>query len=328
MSRPPRDHPSRRVRPHSTITSVPDLRRLRYFLAVADELNFSRAAERLHVAQPALSRQIRALEQELGVDLLARTTHDVALTEAGRFLRDRGPALIASAEELWRSVRSFGSGEQGSVILGFGTSAGYETAPRLIEAIRDRLPGLNIASRVLPMLDILGGIIDATIDAGIVRTPPTGHALDSRLLRRERQGVLLRRDHPLAGSAELRLDQLHDEALLLHTRDANAGHYDAVLELYGRSGLSPRLLVRDLAADLTYAPIVDGRAVSITGESVAAALPETLRWIPLSPPEAFEIRLLARRHHRPPAVERLLESAVAAAEELGWLGPDAAAGQR
>jgi len=80
---------------------VPDLRRLQYFLTVAQEQNFTRAAERLHVAQPALSRQVRQLEQELGVELLHRTTHEFELTEAGRYLLERGPALLDASEELW-----------------------------------------------------------------------------------------------------------------------------------------------------------------------------------------------------------------------------------
>ena len=93
-----------------------DLRRLQYFVAVARERNFTRAAERLHVAQPALSRQVKLLEQELGVELLHRTTHEFELTEAGEFLLDRGPALLAAADELWRSVRAYGTGERGGVL--------------------------------------------------------------------------------------------------------------------------------------------------------------------------------------------------------------------
>ena len=229
---------------------MPDLRRLRYFLAVADELNFSRAAQTLHVAQPALSRQVRLLEEELGVELLRRTTHEVALTEAGRFLQQRGPALIGAADELWRGTRSFGTGEQGSLILGFGTSAGYETAPRLIEAIRGLAPGLTISTRVLPLAEILDGVAKGSLDVGLARCPPDVAALDSRVLRLERQGVLLWRDHPLA----------------------------------------------------------------------------TLGWVPLVPDVFFELRLLARRYDRPPALERLLRAAIDAAGELGWLAPSSRAG--
>jgi hypothetical protein len=111
---------------------VTDLRRLQYFLAVARERNFTRAAEQLHVAQPALSRQVRLLEEELGVGLLHRTTHAFELTEAGAFLLERGPAALAAVDELWRSVRTYGSGERGSVGIGYGASASYETAPRLL----------------------------------------------------------------------------------------------------------------------------------------------------------------------------------------------------
>jgi DNA-binding transcriptional LysR family regulator len=114
---------------------VVDLRRLRYFLAVAGERNFTRAAEQLHVAQPALSRQVRLLEEELGVALVRRTTHTFELTDAGRFLSERGPAVLDSADALWRTLRRFGAGELGGLVVAYGTSAGYDTAPRLLRAI-------------------------------------------------------------------------------------------------------------------------------------------------------------------------------------------------
>ena len=124
---------------------MPELRRLRYFVAVATERNFTRAAERLHVAQPALSRQVRLLERELGVQLLRRTTREVTLTDAGRHLLERAPALLSATDDLWRSVRSFAAGEQGSVTLGYGTSAGYETAPSCSRRSRAGCPGSRSA---------------------------------------------------------------------------------------------------------------------------------------------------------------------------------------
>jgi DNA-binding transcriptional LysR family regulator len=138
-------------------------------------------------------------------------------------------------------------------------------------------------------------------------------------LRAERQGMLVRRDHPVAAADTVRLEQVGEQSLLLHRRDTNPGHYDAVLGLYERAGLTPRVLSRELAADLTYALIVDGRAISIAGESEASALPSVLCWVPLAPEVCFDVRLVARRYDRPPALERLLATAIEVAGEFGWL---------
>jgi DNA-binding transcriptional LysR family regulator len=299
--------------------AVSDLRRLRYFLAVARERNFTRAAERLHIAQPALSRQVRQLEQELGVELLRRTTHDVELTDAGRFLLERGPALLSSADELWRSAREFGAGERGSVSVGYGTSAGYETAPRLLAALGARLPDVAITTRVAPLAAIVAQVGEGVLDVGIARCPPTTPGVEAHAVRLERQGVLLRRDHARAGAQAMELADLREETLLLHPREANPGHYDAVLELCAAAGFEPRLAVRTLSFDLAQTPVAAGEAVAIVGESTLAGLPPDLAWIPLTPPATLEIALLVRDRDRPPAVERLLAVAAEVARELDWL---------
>src|SRR3954468_18485875 len=131
----------------SSWRGVPDLRRLGYFVAVAEERNFTRAAERLHVAQPALSRQVRLLEEELGVELLRRTTHEVELTAAGALLLERGSALLGDADALWRGVRRIAAGSTGTIRLAYGASSGYETAPKLLAALAERLAGAGGAKR-------------------------------------------------------------------------------------------------------------------------------------------------------------------------------------
>jgi DNA-binding transcriptional LysR family regulator len=298
---------------------VPELRRLRYFVAVATERNFTRAAERLHVAQPALSRQVRLLERELGVDLLRRTTHEVTLTDAGRFLLERAPGVLDATDDLWRSMTRFAAGEQGSLVLGYGTSAGYETAPRLLEAIAQRLPQLDVTARVMATGEIIDAVGVGTVDAGLVRCPTTRAGMEAHVVRREPQGVLLRRDHALAGAASVTLGQLGDAPILLHSRDANPGHYDAVLALCHAAGAEPRVLERNPALDLTQTPVVDGRAVAIVGESSRTVLSPVLTWVALSPPATFEVAIVTRTHDRSPALDRVLAAASEAAGELGWL---------
>jgi DNA-binding transcriptional LysR family regulator len=303
---------------------MPDLRRLEYFLTVARERNFTRAAEQLHIAQPALSRQVRLLEQELGVALLHRTTHEFELTDAGRFLLERGPALVASSEELWRSVGSFAAGARGELIVAYGASASYETAPVLLAGLAECLPQLVLSTEVRPTLEIMGAVKDGSIDVGLVRCAPEDAELVVRGIRLERQGVLLHRDHPLAARESVDVADLADETLLMHPREANPGHYDAVLALCAERRVRPAVRLRALSFDLGQTPVAHGDAVAIVGESSRAGLSETLRWLPLSPPIELEVSLVARRYGRSPAVDRALDTAVSLAAELGWLMPERA----
>jgi DNA-binding transcriptional LysR family regulator len=294
-----------------------DLRRLRYFLAVAEERNFTRAAERLHVAQPALSRQVRTLERELGVELLRRTTHDVELTEAGRELASRGAAVVAAADELWARARSFGAGEVGRVVVGYGTSVGYETAPRLLAEVGERLPGLEVVTRVLPLAAIVDGVREGSVDAGIVRCPPAVAGLRVQVVRREPQGVLMQRDHALASREAVALAALASEPVLLHPRDANAGHYDVVVSLLNAAGVEPEIVLRDVAFDAAQAPVASGRAIAIVGAPAGAAAPPELTWRPLDPPATIDIAVLTR-DDATAAATRFAAAATEAAATLGW----------
>jgi DNA-binding transcriptional LysR family regulator len=302
----------------TTIAGVLGLRRLRYFLTVAEEQNFTRAAERLHVAQPALSRQLRLLEEDLGVELMRRTTHTFELTDAGAYLLEHGRALLAQAEALDRNLRSFAAGHAGRIVVAYGTSAAYDTAPRLLAGTGDRLPDLDVVTRVHTVDEITRGIGDGTIDVGIVRCPPTTAGVESWLLRLEAQGVLVRDGHPLAEEPEVAIDQLDGETILLHHRDANPGHYDAIVAMLERAGVEPRIELRDLSVDLQQTPVLEGRAVAIVGESTHATVPPSLTWVPLRGSAALEIRLLARTLNRTPAVDAFLAAAQAVADDLGW----------
>ena len=301
-----------------------ELRRLRYFLAVAEERNFTRAAERLHIAQPALSRQVRELERELGVELLSRTTHKVEPTEAGRMLLERGPALLDAADSLWRGVRGFADGSLGSISLGYGMSAGYETAPQLLLAMSEEAPGIEVSARVMSFADIVAGVAAGTLDVGLVRCAPPQQELVLTLLRLERQGLIVSRDHPLAqGGAAGGVDpaELDGVKLLLHARDHNPGHYDQIMDICARAGAKPEVLVRGLDFDASYTPVASGAAVTIVGETGRVGLPAGLLWLPLDPAATVEIHLITRGPNRSPAIERLLKVAADTARQQGWLQP-------
>jgi len=301
-----------------------ELRRLRYFLAVAEERNFTRAAERLHIAQPALSRQVRELERELGVELLSRTTHKVEPTEAGRMLLERGPGLLDAADSLWRGVRAFADGRLGSVSLGYGMSAGYDTAPQLLLAMGDEAPGIEVSARVMVFADIVDGVAAGTLDVGLVRCAPPQQDLVLTLLRLERQGVIVSRDHPLArrgGATTVDPADLDGVKLLLHARTHNPGHYDQVMEICARAGAKPEVLVRGLDFDASYTPVASGAAVTVVGESGRVGLPAGLVWLPLDPASAVEIQLVTRGGNRSPVIERLLKVAGETAGRQGWLQP-------
>jgi DNA-binding transcriptional LysR family regulator len=298
----------------------PEARLLRYFLAVADELNFTRAAERLNIAQPALSAQIRQLEAQLGVRLLERTTRSVGLTEAGRVLYERGPAALAALEDAWEAARRAGRGEAGRLRIAYSPSAGYETAPRLVEAMSERYPGVEITAEVLPTPEVVRAVLDGRVGVGVARTPTPIEGVRLRMVRLERQGVLVPAGHPLAAHAEVELSGVAEHPILAHPRAANPAHHDLLIDLFRQEGLEPQFIERPVAFDPTQRLIREGRAIGLVGASSVAAIADGLRWVPLAEPAPrLEVQLVLRDGESSPVADRFERVAVAVAAAAGWL---------
>lgn len=301
---------------------MPELRHLRYFLAVAEELNFTRASERLHIGQPALSATVQQLEAELGVELLRRSTRQVELSPAGRVLRERGEDLLAGTDALWDAIRRVGDGTEGTVHLAYTVSVAFETAPHLIERVLSKLPGLQFSAEVLSSGAVVDAVSVGKADVGLVRGAEPPASVGPTLIRRERQGVLLASDHPLAARAELPIEALREQTLLIHERDANPAHYDALVMLCHTAGFEPRLSIRTVPFDPANISIRDGRAVAIVGESSRPVAGEGLSWISL--PEKtpkMEVWLL-HSANAAPAARRFAAEALIRAHEEGWLSAE------
>jgi DNA-binding transcriptional LysR family regulator len=299
----------------------PELRLLLSFVAVAEELNFTRAAERLHIAQPALSAQIRQLEAQLGVQLLERTTRSVALTAAGEAALARAADALATYHGVWESARRAAAGELGRLRMGYSHATGYETAPALVAASRAAHPEVEIEAEVMDTPAVLRAVVDGRVDVGLVRSAETTEDVRLRTIRLEPQGVLLHASHPLGAQAAVTLAELAAHPILMHRREANPGHYDAVMGLFAETGLKPRIVQRPVAFDPSQALIRDGQALGLVGESSRDSMGGGLRWVPLAEPTARLALQLALRDSNPPAIaERFERLAVAHAARNGWLG--------
>jgi DNA-binding transcriptional LysR family regulator len=170
---------------------APDTVSLRYFLVLARELNFTRAAARIGIAQPALSARMRRLEAELGTALLVRNTRSVVLTTAGAALAESAPPALAALDRAWGTALSAAAGELGTLRIGYSLSAGAETAPALVDRLIRGSSGLEVGAVPMATPEISPAVADGRIDAGITRGEQPGRGVRRFLLRRERVGVQL-----------------------------------------------------------------------------------------------------------------------------------------
>jgi DNA-binding transcriptional LysR family regulator len=187
-----------------------EIRHLRYFLAIAEELNFTRAAERLHVAQQALSAAIRQLEGMLGAPLFTRTTRRVELTDAGRAFLPLAREAVAKVDAAAQAVRDVSEGRAGRLRVGLMATGGLEQTPRMLRAFAERYPAVAIEVRHFDFSDPTGGLADGSTDVAIVR-PPFATSLELLELGSEPRYAVLPADHALAGLSSVTFDRLVDE---------------------------------------------------------------------------------------------------------------------
>lgn len=232
-----------------------ELRHLRYFIAVAEESHITRAAERLGIQQPPLSQQIRALEQELGVQLLRRKPRGVELTDAGQALLERARIILEEVEHAFASTRRTARGEQGRVVVGFTGSAPFHPfVPRVIRSFREMSPLVSLVLEESGSSELVQSLHNESIDAAFIRSPlPDVVELMVRPLIEEDMIVALPMSHALAvGSAAtdsanslaapaLPLASLANETFILYKRPGGPGLYDTIITACRGAGFSPRV---------------------------------------------------------------------------------------
>lgn len=218
-----------------------ELRQLRYFVAVAECLSFSRAAEELHITVPPLSRQIRQLEDEFDVQLFARNRRRVILTDAGRLFLREAKTLEEQMARFASCIRQAKHGDAGTVRIGIGLHLGERLTLAVVEHSR-QFPQVELQTRGIFSSLQSAALVEGKIDVGFLRPPVDRVHLNSEPLFEERLILLVNRANPLAKRKSVRIRDLAGETLLLHDRSASAGLYDKVLDLFARAGVSPEIV--------------------------------------------------------------------------------------
>ena len=275
-----------------------EIRRLRYFLAVAEELSFTRAAERLHIAQPPLSIQIRALEQEVGARLFDRDQRHVFLTQAGKHLLVRAREILAAVEGAKAEVRRAELGEVGSLDLGYAASAMFTSSlTSAIKEFQTGFPHVLLSLHEMTSLDQLNGLHYRTLDAGIIRKSdvpvPVGIAVEEWY--RAPLVAAMTNDHSLARKRAIRISDLHDQPLIMYPRESGIGLYWQVLRLCAAAGFRPQI-VREVQELSTIIGLVDaGVGIAIVPADTRSIHLQGVAYVPLRDKDAFSTLFLAFR---------------------------------
>jgi DNA-binding transcriptional LysR family regulator len=272
-----------------------ELRHLRYFVTVAEELHFGRAAARLQMAQPPLSQQIRQLEGELGVALLHRTTHHVALTAAGEAFLEEARRTLAQAEEARRTALRVGSGEVGQFRLGFIGSAAYDVLPVLVRAYRVQFAEVEVVLRHMSTAQQLDALHGRTLDVGILRPPVPRATLATLTVRREPFVVAVPAGHPWACSRRIHLAALAQEPFILFPQAMQKDYNAQVLALCRRAGFEPRV-GQEVTEMLTLVGLVAaGLGISLVPASTRNLLSKGVVYRPLQGAQELAELVLAWR---------------------------------
>lgn len=218
-----------------------EFRHLRYFLALADELNFGRAAKRLHISQPPLTRQIRQIEEEFGAELFLRTAKGVELTEAGRLLREEAVKILALAQRATERVQMAGQGHAGRIDVGIFGSAVLNVIPRLILEFRRGHPDVDIHLHTMTRPEQIEALQEGRLTVGFVRAFPDAPDMAVETVLKERLMVAINRDNELSRRREISIGAFVDQPLILFPNSPRPSLGDHVIALCLREGFQPRV---------------------------------------------------------------------------------------
>jgi DNA-binding transcriptional LysR family regulator len=292
-----------------------ELRHLRYFVAVAEELSFTRAAERLHIGQPPLSHQIQMLEAEVGAQLLERSKRWVRLTEAGKLFLDDARRVLSLAEQAMQTARRAERGEAGELRVGFTFSTPLTPLfATVINRYRQRYPGVTLTLREMSTLGQIDAIANRELDLGLVRPPESTlpDAVELAILRRDPLVLVLPVNHPLAAKESVAVRDLEGQPLVMYPESAGTGIHPQIFRLFREAGFKPTIAMEAGEASTIIGLIAAGCGISLLPSSFDIIRMSGVCYRPLADAEATTALFLARRKDE---ISPLVAAFVAVARE-------------
>lgn len=291
-----------------------ELRQLQYFVAVAEEMHFNHAAERLHIAQPALSQQIRRLEHELKVTLLMRTTRRVELTDAGRVLLTEARRVLADADHARAAVAYTADGQAGLLRIGFVSSAAVRIMPALVPAMQQNWPRVHLQLREITTDRQVEQILEGRLDVGIVREIDAPAQIVAQLLSKEPLVLAVPTAHPLASRRRVRLAELAGEHFVVFPRHQVSRLYDHIAALCHHAGVRFEIAQEALQFPTILGLVAANTGIAIVPDALRALHLPGLRYLAIIDKEAYStVSLISAVDRRnTPLVANCFDTAVKA----------------
>lgn len=292
---------------------------MRYVVEVAEQRNFSRAAERLHVAQQALSQQIKTVETQIGVTLFTRTNRGVELTAAGVVFVQEARRVISAAERAIARTQAIAKGEAGSVRVAYTLTSVYDTLPAIVERMEATHPNLKLELREVLAADVARLLSDGKHDLALCPRTSFSGDYERQELRREPFVAAVSSTHPQADRQQLNLSDCAEELFELWPREMAPGFYDAVVAACRTAGFEPKL-DEHAAGSTVWRNIAQGRGVALVVGSLIDQLPRGITLLPLANPDTtLIVDFVWHRETASPAVRHILEAAGDISRERHWL---------
>ena len=299
-----------------------ELRHLRYFMEVAEELHFKRASEKLYISQPALSKQIKQLEESLGLELFERHNRKVELTKTGAFLKSELKQYLKSLDVIISNTKLVGNGYDGNLSFGYVGSAMHEVIPQLLLDIRKTLPQIIFDLKEMDNQEQIDSILNYDIDLGFVRLDRLPRGISSLPVHQDTFSLVLPKKHKINQKNFNNLLQLKDESFILFDASYSHSYYDKVMQIFEDCGFSPIISHKTVHAHTIYSLVENNFGISIVPTSLQEGYKKAIKFIELKKNKSrTTLQLIWKKDNPNPVlknvVEMILEKKVASRMKVG-----------